>query len=139
MEMEQEVNLEEETKDSDDDFLDSEEVSRTIAVQHDETSPSVRSKKRKNRSDEGFNKAVGLITESLKEISKDLSEGIKFDMNINELSEKIPSVILKMNSISQLEKFKALTKIRSDPITVQNFWEIEEGDIEAWVKYILEG
>ncbi|CAI9300992.1 unnamed protein product [Lactuca saligna] len=139
MEMEQEVNLEEETQDSDDDFLDSEEVSRTTAVQHDETSPSVRSKKRKNRSDEGFNKAVGLITETLKEISKDLSEGIKFDMKINELSEKIPPAILKMNSISQLEKFKALTKIRSDPINVQKFWEIEEGNREAWIKYILEG
>ncbi|CAI9267915.1 unnamed protein product [Lactuca saligna] len=48
MEMEQEVNLEEETQDSYDDFLDSEEVSCTTAVQHDETSPSVRSKKRKN-------------------------------------------------------------------------------------------
>ncbi|XP_052627174.1 uncharacterized protein LOC128133694 [Lactuca sativa] len=50
MEMEQEVDLEEETQDSDDDFLDSEEVNRTTAVQHDETSASVRSKKRKNRS-----------------------------------------------------------------------------------------
>nr|KAJ0189821.1 hypothetical protein LSAT_V11C800448160 [Lactuca sativa] len=73
MEMEQEVNLEEETQDSDDDFLDLEEVSRTTVVQHDETSPSVRSKKRKNRSDEGFNKSAGLVTESLKKISKDLS------------------------------------------------------------------
>nr|KAJ0191662.1 hypothetical protein LSAT_V11C800448180 [Lactuca sativa] len=48
MEMEQEMNLEEETQDSDDDFLDLEEVSHTTVVQHDETSPSVRSKKRKN-------------------------------------------------------------------------------------------
>nr|KAJ0228616.1 hypothetical protein LSAT_V11C100011940 [Lactuca sativa] len=114
------------------------EVSRTTAVQHDETSPSVRSKKKKIEAT-GFNKAVGLIIESLKEISKDLSEGIKFDMKINELSEKIPPAILKTNSISQLEKFKALTKIRSDPINVQKFWEIEECDREAWVKYILEG
>ena len=91
-------------------------------MQHDETSPSVLSKKRKNRSDEGFNKVVGLITESIKEISMDLIQGIKFDMKINELSEKIPPEILKMNSISQFEKFKVLTKIRSDPINVQNFW-----------------
>nr|KAJ0222333.1 hypothetical protein LSAT_V11C200074470 [Lactuca sativa] len=62
-EMEQEVNLKEETQDSDD-------VSRSTVVQHDETSPSVHSKKRKNRSDETFNNAVGLITKCLKEISK---------------------------------------------------------------------
>ncbi|KAL4577561.1 hypothetical protein LXL04_013670 [Taraxacum kok-saghyz] len=60
-------------------------------------------------------------------------------MKINELSEKIPPEILKMTSLSQLKKFKALTKIRSDPIHVQNFWQIEEGDREIWVKYILEG
>ncbi|KAI3708695.1 hypothetical protein L2E82_38050 [Cichorium intybus] len=139
LDIEQEVNLEEEIQGSDDGFLDSEEVSRNTSVHHEATSQSVRSKKRKTRSDDGFNNAVGLITESLKEISKDLSQGIKLDIKINELSEKIPPKILKMTSLSQLEKFKALTKIRSDPINVQNFWEIEEGDREAWVKYILEG
>ena len=60
-------------------------------------------------------------------------------MKINEQSEKIPHEILKMNSLTQLEKFKALTKIRGDPIHVQNFWQLEEGDREAWMKYILEG
>ncbi|KAI3496549.1 hypothetical protein L1887_38914 [Cichorium endivia] len=139
LDLKQEVNLEEEIQGSDDGFLDSEEVSRNASVHHEATSQSGRSKKRKTRSDDGFNNAVGLITESLKEISKDLSQGIKLDMKINELSEKIPPKILEMTSLSQLEKFKALTKIRSDPINVQNFWEIEEGDREAWVKYILEG
>ncbi|KAI3509347.1 hypothetical protein L1887_24560 [Cichorium endivia] len=138
LDIEQEVNLEEEIQGSDDGFLDSEEVSRNTNVHHEATSHSVRSKKRKTRSDDGFNNAVGLITESLKEISKDLSQGIQLDMKINELSEKILPKILEMTSLSQLGKFKALTKIRSDPINVQNFWEIEEGDREAWVKYILE-
>nr|KAJ0184750.1 hypothetical protein LSAT_V11C900460540 [Lactuca sativa] len=41
------------------------------------------------RTDDVFH-AIGLIIESLKEISKDLSQGIKFDIKINELSEKIP-------------------------------------------------
>ncbi|KAE8730112.1 TMV resistance protein N-like [Hibiscus syriacus] len=107
--------------------------------EHNEASPSVVSRKRNSQSDEGFNNAVSLITESLKEISKDLSQGIKFDMKINELSDNVPPEILKMNSLTQIEKFKALNKIRSDPINVQNFWQLAEGDRDAWVKYILEG
>ncbi|KAJ9538116.1 hypothetical protein OSB04_030849 [Centaurea solstitialis] len=90
VEMEKEVNVEE-TQESYDDLLDSDNAaSRNTNFQKDETSPSVISRKGKSRSDDGFNNAVGLITESLKEISKDLSQGIKFDMKINELSEKIP-------------------------------------------------
>ncbi|KAJ9538564.1 hypothetical protein OSB04_031297 [Centaurea solstitialis] len=138
VEMEQEVNVEE-TQESDDDLLDSNNAaSRNINLQNDETSPSVGSRKRKSRSDDGFNNAIGLITESLKEVSKDLSQGIKFDMKINELSEKIPPEIFKMTSLSQNEKFKALTKIRGDSVNIQNFWQMEEDHREAWVKYILE-
>ncbi|KAJ9538668.1 hypothetical protein OSB04_031401 [Centaurea solstitialis] len=103
VEMEQEVNVEE-TQESDDDLLDSDNAaSRNTNLQNDETSPSVISRKRKSRSDDGFNNAVGLITESLKEISKDLSQGIKFDMKMNELSEKIPLEIFKMTSLIQTE------------------------------------
>ncbi|KAL7583409.1 uncharacterized protein At2g29880-like [Lactuca sativa] len=131
IEMEQDVNLEEELQESDDDILESEEISHNTTVQNEETSPSVRSNKRKRHADDVFNNAVGLITESLKEISKDLSQGIKFDMKINELSEKIPLEILKMSSLSQVEKFKTLTKIKSDAINVQIFWQIEEGDREV--------
>ncbi|KAJ9542816.1 hypothetical protein OSB04_029322 [Centaurea solstitialis] len=134
VEMEQEVNIEE-TQESDDDILDSSNAaSRNTNLQNDETSPSVISRKRKSRSDDGFNNAVGLITESLKEISKDLSQGIKFDMKINELGEKIPSDIFKMTSLTQTEKFKALTKIRGDSVNIQNFWQMEEVHRETWVK-----
>ncbi|KAJ9561870.1 hypothetical protein OSB04_007030 [Centaurea solstitialis] len=137
-EMEQEVNIEE-TQESDDDLLDSDnDHSHNTNLQNDETSPSVISRNRKSRSDDGFNNAVGLITESLKEISKDLSQGIKFDMKINELSEKIPSKIFKMTSLTQTEKFKALTKIRGDFVNIQNFWQMGEDHREAWVKYIVE-
>ncbi|CAI9289200.1 unnamed protein product [Lactuca saligna] len=129
--MEQDVNLEEEMQKSDDDILESEEISHNTTVQNEETSPSVRSNKRKRCADDVFHNVVGLITESLKEISKDLNPCITFDMKINELSEKIPPKILKMSSLSQVEKFKALTNIRSDPIYVQNFWQIEEGDREV--------
>ena len=59
-------------------------------------------------------------------------------MKINELSEKIPPEILKMTSLTQIENFKALTKIRSDLIYVQNFWQLKEDNREPWVKYILE-
>nr|KAJ0186515.1 hypothetical protein LSAT_V11C900502720 [Lactuca sativa] len=97
--MEQDVNLEEEMQESDDDFLESEEISHNTTVQNEETSPSVRSNKRKQHADDVFHNAVGLISESIKEISKDLSQGIKFDMKNNELSEKIPPEILKMNSL----------------------------------------
>lgn len=84
LDIEEEVNLEEEIQRSDDGYLDSVEVSRNTSVHHEATSQSVRFKKRKTRSDDGFNNAVGLITESLKEISKDLSQGIKLDMKITE-------------------------------------------------------
>ncbi|KAJ9567230.1 hypothetical protein OSB04_003196 [Centaurea solstitialis] len=113
-------------------------ASRNTNLQNDETSPSVISRKRKSRSDNGFNNVVGLITESLKEISKDLSQGIKFDMKINELSEKIPSEIFKMTSLTQTEKFKALTNIRDDSVNIQNFWQMGEDHREALVKYIVE-
>ncbi|KAJ9542050.1 hypothetical protein OSB04_028556 [Centaurea solstitialis] len=138
VEMEQEVNVEE-TQESDDDLLDSDNAaSRNTNLQNDEASPSVISRKRKSRSDDGFNNAVGLITESLKEISKDLSQGIKFDMKINEMSDKIPSEIFKLTSLTQTEKFKALTKIRGDSVNLQNFWQMGEEHREAWVKYIVE-
>ncbi|KAJ9541612.1 hypothetical protein OSB04_028118 [Centaurea solstitialis] len=138
VEMEQEVYLEK-TQELDDDLLSSDyAISRNTNLQNDETSPNFISSKRKSRSDYVFNNAVGLIAESLKEISKDLSKGIIFDMKINELSENIPSKIFKMNTLTQIEKFKALSKIRSDPINVYNFWQLEEGNREAWVKYILE-
>ncbi|XP_023761072.1 uncharacterized protein LOC111909479 [Lactuca sativa] len=111
IEMQQDVNLEEEMQESDDNILESEEISHNTSVQNDETSPSVRSNKRKRPADDVFHNVVGLITESLKEISKDLSECIKFDVKINELSEKIPPEILKMGSLSQVEKFEALTTV----------------------------
>ena len=86
-----------------------------------------------------YHNVVSLITESLNEISNDLSQGIKFDIKINKLREKNPSEILKMSSLIQLEMFKALAKIRSDPILVQIFWQIEEGTREVWFKYTLKG
>ncbi|CAI9289344.1 unnamed protein product [Lactuca saligna] len=129
--MEQDVNLKEEMKESDDDFLESEEISHNKTEQNEETSPCVRTNKRIRCIDDVFYNAVGLVTECLKEISKDLSQGIKFDMKINELSEKIPPKILMMNSLSQFEKLKALTKIRSDPINIQIFWQIEECNREV--------
>ncbi|CAH1453464.1 unnamed protein product [Lactuca virosa] len=90
IEMEQDVNLEEEMQESDDDFLESEEIRHNTIVQNEETSPSVLSNKRSRHTYDVFHNAVGLITEILKEMSKELSQGIKFDMKINELSEKIP-------------------------------------------------
>nr|KAJ0204031.1 hypothetical protein LSAT_V11C500297030 [Lactuca sativa] len=80
IEMEQDVNLEKEMLN---DFIKSEEISHNTTMQNEETSPSVRSNKRKCCIDDVFHNAVGLITKSLKEISKDLSKGIKFDMKIN--------------------------------------------------------
>nr|KAJ0228088.1 hypothetical protein LSAT_V11C100012970 [Lactuca sativa] len=57
IEMEQDVNLEEEMQESDDDILESEEISHNTSVQNDETSPSVRSNKRKRRADDVFHNA----------------------------------------------------------------------------------
>ena len=72
IEMEQDVNLEEEMQESDDDILESEEISHNTSVQNDETSPSVRSNKRKRRADDVFHNVVGLITESLFEQQKNI-------------------------------------------------------------------
>ncbi|KAL4579291.1 hypothetical protein LXL04_015432 [Taraxacum kok-saghyz] len=54
------------------------------------------------------------------------TSGIKFDMKINELSEKIPLETLNMISLSQLEKFKALTKIKVIPYMYKTFGKLKK-------------
>ncbi|KAE8706452.1 Detected protein of unknown function [Hibiscus syriacus] len=110
VEMGQKVNLEEKQQ-SDDDLLDSDNVvSRNTNVQHNEASPSVVSRKRKSRSDDGFN-------------------------NVRE----DPSGDFKDEFTNSNREVQSLNKIRSDPINVHNFWQLEEDDRDDWVKYILEG
>nr|KAJ0221876.1 hypothetical protein LSAT_V11C200064090 [Lactuca sativa] len=112
-------------------MLKEHEISHNTIVKNKETSPSVLSNKSKRHIVDVFHNVDGFITETLKEKSNDLNQCINFFMNINELSEKIPLEILNTNSLSQLENFKALNKIRSDPIYhaierfgLNTFWNV---------------
>nr|KAJ0218893.1 hypothetical protein LSAT_V11C300109110 [Lactuca sativa] len=69
--------------------MEQDEISCNTTVQNEETTLTVHSSKRKRRSDDMFDNVVGLITKSLKQILKYLSQIIKLDM-IKGLSEKIP-------------------------------------------------
>ncbi|KAI3797949.1 hypothetical protein L1987_33214 [Smallanthus sonchifolius] len=85
--MEQEVNMEEQENREDDDLGDHSHNDDTNSSFQGEETSSVRSKKRKctrqvNSLSRDFHDAVVLFAESLKETSAELSEDIKFELDI---------------------------------------------------------
>lgn len=143
--MEEQVHIEEQEQYSDDSFDEAMEGSHTArtttSVQVEDVS-SVPSKKRKNTVHtnsllENFNDAVILFGDRLKESSAELSEGIKLEVDLNKKTAMLTLELEKMTSLSQLERFKAIRKMKSDPDSVLTFWDLKEEEREDWVRFVM--
>ncbi|KAJ0492934.1 putative Myb/SANT-like domain-containing protein [Helianthus annuus] len=142
VEMEQEVNMEEQENQRDDDFGEHSHNENTNASSQFEETSSGRSKKRKRTSQvntlfQGFNDAVVQFGDRLKETSAELSEDIKFELDIKKKTLMIPSELSKMTSLNQLERFTAIDIIKDDQNRVMTFWTLGEEEREAWVRFML--
>ncbi|XP_076943005.1 uncharacterized protein LOC143613076 [Bidens hawaiensis] len=144
VEMEQEVNMEEEEEEhqEDDDFGEHSYHEGTNASFQVEETSSDRGKKRKRTSQvdtlfKSFNDAVVLFGDRLKETSAELSEDIKFELDIKKKALMVTTELSTMTSLTQLERFRANDKIKDDPNRVMTCWTLDEEEREAWVRYLL--
>lgn len=81
---------------------------------------SVHSKKKKNMGHanpfvKSFNDAVLFFGERLKESSAQLSEVIKLDVELKNKISMLTLELEKMEELTQVERFKAIRKMQSDP------------------------
>ncbi|KAI3793129.1 hypothetical protein L1987_35743 [Smallanthus sonchifolius] len=107
-----------------------------------EETSSVRSKKRKSASQDkslfrSFNDAVILFADALKESSAKLSEGIKYELDLKKKTQMITFEVSKMTSLTQLERFRAIEKLKNDRDSVITFWALNEEEREDWVRFLL--
>ena len=116
IEMETDANVEEESQqleDITDDPVDASHSTRTTTnVQSDEGS-SARSKKRKSRFDpivEGITNAATLLGKELREASATMNESIKAEVDLQNKTSLVSSEISKIQSMSNMGKFRASRK-----------------------------
>ncbi|KAK9062870.1 hypothetical protein SSX86_020060 [Deinandra increscens subsp. villosa] len=138
--MEEEIMKEQEHQ-GDDDFDElSHNDGADSSIPVEETS-SGRSKKRKrtvvNSFIQSFNDAVVSFGDRLKETSTELSEDIKFELDIKKKTLMMPTELAKLTSLTQLERFKAIEKMKDDQTRVMTFWSLGEEEREAWVQFLL--
>ncbi|PWA48827.1 myb/SANT-like domain, Harbinger transposase-derived nuclease domain protein [Artemisia annua] len=142
--MQDEVNNEEQGQNSDDaldEAMEGSHNARTNMSGVEEIS-SVRSKKRKNMGSvaslaEVANNAAMLLGDRIKESSSELSEGIKLEVDLKKKTSIITSELQKMKSLSKVERFRAIRKIKSEPDSVLTFWDLKEDEREEWVQFML--
>ncbi|PWA58670.1 myb/SANT-like domain, Harbinger transposase-derived nuclease domain protein [Artemisia annua] len=143
-EMQDEVNNEEQGQNSDDaldEVMEGSHNARTNMSGVEEIS-SVRSKKRKNMGSvaslaEVANNAAMLLGDRIKESSSEMSEGIKLEVDLKKKTSMITSELQKMKSLSKVERFRAIRKIKSEPDSVLTFWDLKEDEREEWVQFML--
>ncbi|KAM0066431.1 hypothetical protein Hdeb2414_s0002g00048911 [Helianthus debilis subsp. tardiflorus] len=134
--------MEEQEHQRDDDFGEHSHNENTNASSQFVETSSGRSKKRKHTSQvntlfQSFNDAVVQFGDRLKETSAELSEDIKFELDIKKKTLMIPSELSKMTSLNQLERFTAIDIIKDDQNRVMTFWTLGEEEREAWVRFML--
>ncbi|KVI01002.1 Mitochondrial carrier domain-containing protein [Cynara cardunculus var. scolymus] len=86
-------------------------------MQSEETS-TARRKKRKRRVDpmaDGFSNAVTKLGETLEKMANKLSRSVEREDELDNKRSMITPEILKMQTLAQREKFKAISLIRDDP------------------------
>nr|GEV09886.1 reverse transcriptase domain-containing protein [Tanacetum cinerariifolium] len=125
---------EQESKEDSDDAIDA-----SVQV---EASNVRRKKKKKNMGHvnplvKSFNDAVLLFGERLKESSAQLSEGIKLDVELKNKTSMLILELEKMEELTQVERFKAIRKMQSDPDSVITFWNLKEKERTDWVSFFL--
>ncbi|KAI3505277.1 hypothetical protein L1887_27315 [Cichorium endivia] len=140
VEMEKEADIKEQTQhlddDSDDIVASTQTPSNNDNVQSQETQTSTRNKKRKAREDpmvKGFNDAVAC----LERISNKISKGVEREEDLDNKRTTISSEISKMQTLTQVEKFKAIRKMGDDKL-VNTFWNVQESEREIFIKWVLE-
>lgn len=103
---------------------------------------SVRSRKRKSMGSiaslaEVVNEAVILLGDRIKDSSAEMSEGIKLEVELKNKTNLITSELQKIKSLTKVERFRAIRKIKSEPDSVLTFWDLKEDEREEWVRFML--
>lgn len=109
-------------------------------MQFEETSSAYNDKK-KARVDvmtEGFSDAFTCLVDTMKKIANKVDRDVKREEELDKKRSMITCEISKMQLLTQSEKFKAITRIRENPEKVNIFWELQEMDRGAFVKWVLE-
>jgi len=101
------------------------------------------SKKRKNRVEtlvDGMHSATLLLGEKFENALKDMVEMVRMEMekDIQNKTSKVNSELVKMQSLSRVERFTAVQKITSEPNNVLIFWSLDASEREHWVRFILQ-
>ncbi|KAI3679700.1 hypothetical protein L2E82_51101 [Cichorium intybus] len=109
-------------------------------MQFEETSSAYNDNK-KARVDvmtEGFSDAFTCLVDTMKKIANKVDRDVKREEELDKKRSMITCEISKMQLLTQSEKFKAITRIRENPEKVKIFWELQEMDRGAFVKWVLE-
>ena len=111
------VEMEEERQQSDDSLGDLTEVSRDAH--------STTNKRNRGKNDhfvEDFSSAASLLGDKLVEASAIL---VQPQVDLQDKTAKVSSELLKIHSLSETDRFKALGKIICEPAAVLTFWNLE--------------
>ncbi|KAJ9547036.1 hypothetical protein OSB04_019579 [Centaurea solstitialis] len=103
---------------------------------------SSRGRKRKNRVKtlvDGMHSAALLLGEKFENASKDMVEMVRMEMekDIQNKTSMANSELVKMQSLSRVERFTAIEKITSESNNVLIFWSLDANEREDWVRFIL--
>lgn len=111
------------------------------SFQVEETSSGRTKKRKRTKQSHDFLDAVNLFDVRLKEtssaLSVEMSEDIKFELDLKKKTMMLPSDLSKMTSLTQLDRFRAIEKIKGDK--VMTFWSLDEEERETWVRFLFSG
>ena len=84
--------------------------------------------------------AALLLGEKFENASKDMVEMVRMEMekDIQNKTSKVNSELVKMQSLSRVERFTTVQKITNEPNNVLIFWSLDASEREHWVRFILQ-
>ncbi|GJR13575.1 hypothetical protein Tco_0796227 [Tanacetum coccineum] len=86
---------------------------------------------------EVVSEAAKLLGDRIKDSSAEISEGIKLDVELKNKTNLISYALQKIESLTKVERFRAIRKIKSKPDSVLTFWDLKEDEREEWVHFML--
>ncbi|GJY50596.1 hypothetical protein Tco_0441443 [Tanacetum coccineum] len=86
---------------------------------------------------EVVSEAAKLLGDRIKDSSAEMSEGIKLDVELKNKTNLITYALQKIESLTKVERFRAIRKIKSEPDSVLTFWDLKEDEREEWVRFML--
>ncbi|GJZ15059.1 hypothetical protein Tco_0550736 [Tanacetum coccineum] len=86
---------------------------------------------------EVVSEAAKLLGDRIKDSSAEMSEGIKLDVQLKNKTNLITYALQKIESLTKVERFRAIRKIKSEPDSVLTFWDLKEDEREEWVRFML--